>query len=170
MIEVNHEDVILRAFILFIQTARAVLKYSDVCLYRNARFSIVKLVVLRALASNGGRMRPYEIADWTQTEQHNISALIKRMRQKGLIETERDGSDGRYVNVTLTDEGREALSLIMPGARDCVNQMMSSISEGDSVLLEKILKVLRRNAHDRLKYIAEQAFREASTKPFASRI
>ena len=157
IIEVNHDDAIMRAFILFVQTARAVLKYADVCLYRKACFSIVKLIVLQALASNGGRMRPYEIANWTQTEPHNITALIKRMRQEGLVEAERDGSDRRYVNVTLTDKGWEALILIIPAARECIDQMMSSISEGDAVLLEKILKVLRRNAHDRLEHIAEQA-------------
>jgi DNA-binding MarR family transcriptional regulator len=157
MIEVNHGDAILRTFILFIQTARAVLKYGDVHLYRKGRFSIVKLIVLRALASNGGVMRPYELADWTQTEGHNITALINRMRQEGLVEAERDSSDRRYVNVSLTDKGREALSLVMPAAREVVDQVMSSISEGDAVLLEKLLKVLRRNAHGGFKHVAEQA-------------
>ena len=95
MIEVNHSDTILRTFILFAQSARATLKYADVHLFRKARLSVVKLVVLRALASNGGRMRPYEIAHWTQTERHNITALIDRMRQEGLVKAERDSSDKR---------------------------------------------------------------------------
>ena len=157
MIEVNHGDAILRTFILFVQTARAVLKYADVHLYRKARFSIVKLVVLRALASNGGTMRPYKIAHWTQTERHTITALINRMKQEGLIEAERDGSDRRYVNVTLTDKGREALSLAMPAARGVVDQVMSSINEGEAVLLEKLMKVLRQNAHGGFEHVAEQA-------------
>jgi len=147
MIEVNHGDAILRSFILFVQTARAVLKYADVHLYRKARFSIVKLVVLRALASNGGTMRPYKIAHWTQTERHTITALINRMKQEGLIEAERDGSDRRYVNVTITDKGRESLSLVMPAAREIVDQVMSSMSKVDALQLEKLMKVLRRNAH-----------------------
>jgi len=157
MIEVNHGDAILRTFILFVQTARAVLKYADVHLYRKARFSIVKLVVLRALASNGGTMRPYKIAHWTQTERHTITALINRMKQEGLIEAERDGSDRRYVNVTITDKGRESLSLVMPAAREIVDQVMSSFSEGDAVLLEKLMKVLRQNAHGGFEHVAEQA-------------
>jgi MarR family 2-MHQ and catechol resistance regulon transcriptional repressor len=157
MVEVNHDDAILRTFILFVQTSRAVLKYADVHLYRKARLSIVKLVVLRALASNGGAMRPYEIADWTQTEQHNITALIKRMRQEGLVAAERDSSDRRYVNVTLTEKGREALNQAIPVAREVVDQVMSSISEGDAVLLEKLLKVLRQNAQLILEQVAGQA-------------
>jgi DNA-binding MarR family transcriptional regulator len=157
MIEVNHGDAILRTFILFVQTARAVLKYADVHLYRKAHFSIVKLIVLRALASNGGAMRPHEIADWTQTERHNITALINRMRQEGLVAAERDSSNKRYVNITLTGKGREALSLVMPAAREVVDQVMWSISEGDALQLEKLMKVLRQNAHGGFEHVAKQA-------------
>ena len=100
-------------------------------------------------------MRPSEIADWTQTEQHNITPLINRMRQEGLVEAERDRSDKRCVNVTLSDKGREALSLVTPVAREVVDQVMSSISEGDAVLLEKLMKVLRRNADGEIEHVAE---------------
>ena len=105
MIEVNHGDAILRTFILFVQTARAVLKYADVHLYRKARLSTVKLIVLR----------------------------------------------------TLTDKGRESLSLVMPAAREIVDQVMLSISEGDALQLEKLLKVLRQNAQHGLEHVAGQA-------------
>jgi len=157
MIEVNHDDTILRTFSLFVHTARAVLKYADAHLYRKARFSVVKLIVLQALAGNGGVMRPHEIADLTQTERHNITTLINRMRQEGLVEAERDSGDRRYINVTMTDRGREALSLAIPAAREIVDQVMSSITEGDAVLLENLLKVLQRNARDGLEHVAEQA-------------
>jgi DNA-binding MarR family transcriptional regulator len=161
IIEVNHSDTILRTFILFVQTAQAILKYADVHLYRKARLSIVKLIVLRALASNGGTMRPHQLADWTQTERHNITTLIKRMRQEGLVAAERDSSNKKYVNVTLTESGREALKLVTPVARQVIDQVMSSISEGDAVLLEKLLKVLRRNAHSGL----EQVIKQSSPQP-----
>ena len=155
MINVDHEDAVLRTFILFVQTARAVLKYADAHLYRKMRLSIIKLIVLRTLASNGGVMRPSEIAEWTQTKRHNITALIDRMRQEGLIEAERSTSDKRHVNVILTDKGREVLSQAMPVAREIVNQVMSSISEGDAVLLEKSLGVLRQNAYHGLEHVAK---------------
>ena len=157
MIDVKHDDSVLRTFILFVQTARAVLKYADAYLYRKARLSIVKLIVLRALTSHSRGMRPYEIADWTQTERHNITALIDRMEQEGLVKAERDSSDRRYVNVTLTDKGRESLSLAMPGAREIVNQIMLSIGEVDALQLEKLLRVLRQNAHHGLEQIGKPA-------------
>ena len=157
MINVDHEDAVLRTFILFIQTARAVLKYADTHLYRKMRLSTIKLIVLRILASSGGLMRPSEIAEWTQTERHNITALIGRMRQEGLVGVERNTSDKRLVNVTLTDKGREVLSRAMPVAREVVDQVMLSITEGDSALLEKPLRVMRQNVHRELEYTAKRS-------------
>jgi len=157
LINVDHEDAVLRTFILFVQTARAVLKYADAHLYRKARLSTIKLIVLQVLASNNGVMKPSEIAEWTQTERHNITALINRMRQEGLVTVERNTNDKRHVNVTLTNNGREVLMQTMPVAREIVNQVMLSISEGDDALLEKPLRVLRQNAHDGLEDLAKRA-------------
>jgi len=156
-IDVDHEDTVLRTFILFVQTARAVLKYADADLYREARLSIIKLIALQALASNNGAMIPSKIAEWTQTERHNITALINRMRQDGLVTAERNSSDKRLVNITLTDKGREVLSRAMPVAKEIVDQVMLSIDEGDATLLEKQLRVLRQNAYDGLGNVAKHS-------------
>ncbi len=153
-IDVDHEDTVLRTFILFVQTARAVLKYTDADLYRKARLSIIKLIVLRALASNNGVMTPSEIAEWTHTERHNITALIGRMRQDGLVTAERNSSDKRLANVTLTDKGWEALNRAIPVAKEIVDRVMLSIDEGDVALLEKYLQTLRQNAHQGLEHLA----------------
>ena len=157
MIDIDHEDNILRAFILFVQTGQAVLKYADAHLYRKARLSTIKLIVLRALVSNNGVMSPSEIAEWTQTERHNITTLINRMKRDGLVRVERNNSDKRFFSVSLTAKGRKVLKQAMPVAREIVNRVMSSISEGDAVPLEKSLRVLRQNAHDGLEHLAKCA-------------
>ena len=157
MIDIDHEDTILRAFILFVQTGQAVLKYADAHLYRKARLSTIKLIVLQALASNNGVMSPSEIAEWTQTERHNITALVGRMRQDGLVVTERNSRDKRVVNIKLTDKGREVVMQAMPVAREIVDNVMSSITERDAALLEKRLRVLRQNAHNGLEHLAKCA-------------
>ncbi len=157
LIDVNHDDTILRTFILFVQTARAVLKYTDTDLYRKARLSVVKLIVLRVLAANNGVMTPSEIADWTQTERHNITALVNRMKQNGLVTAERNSSNKRFVNITLTDKGQEALNRAMPVAKEIVDRVMLSIDEGDVALLEKYLQTLRQNAYDGLGNVAKHS-------------
>jgi len=156
-INVDHEDVVLRTFILFVQTARAVLKYTDAHLYTEARLSIIKLIVLRALATSNRAMTPSEIAEWTQTERHNITALIDRMRQDGLVTAERNSSNKRLVNITLTDKGRATLNRAMPVAKEVVDQVMLSIDEGDAALLEKHLRTLRQNAYDGLEHLARHS-------------
>ncbi len=151
LLNVDHEDAVLRTFILFVQTAQAVLKYTDAHLYRAARLSIVKLVVLRVLASHNGVMIPSEIAEWTQTERHNITTLIDRMKNEGLVTSERNKKDKRSVNITLTEKGREVLMQAMPVAREIVDQVMSSITDHDTLLLEKLLRGLRQNTYNSLR-------------------
>lgn len=156
-IDVDHENAVLRTFILFVQTARSILKYTDAHLYTESRLSIIKLIVLQVLATNNRVMAPSEIAEWTQTERHNITTLINRMRQDGLVTAERNSSNKRLVNIALTDKGREVLNRATPVAKEIVDQVMLSIDEGDAALLEKYLRILRQNADDGLENVAKHS-------------
>ena len=154
MKDVDHDDTILRTFILFVQTADAVLKYADAHLYKKAGLSVIKFMVLKILATNGGIMTPSKIAEWTLRERHNITTLVARLERDGFVGTKRNDRDRRFVNITLTDKGREVLTQATPVARHIVNQVMLSIIEGDAVLLEKLLRILRQNAHHGLEHAA----------------
>ena len=155
MITIHHDDAFLRTLILFVQTADAVLKYSDAHFYKKARLSSIKYTTLRILAFNGGTMTPSEIALWTLREKHNITTLIDRLERDELIRTESNPKDRRSIYVILTDKGQKLLEQVMPVARDIVNQVMSSTSENDVAKLEKLLEVLRQNAHAGLERVAE---------------
>jgi len=139
--------------------ADAVKKYADAYLYKKPRLSIIKFMVLRILAANGERMTPSEIAEWTLRERHNITTLVNRLEKDGLVRAERNDKDRRFVNIILTDKGRKVLTQATPVAWDIVNQVMLSIGEGDALLLEKALGVLRRNAHDGLEHVAKHSQR-----------
>ena len=157
LINVDVDNITLRTFILFVQTADAVLKYADAHFYRKARLSVIRHVVLQILATNGGTMTPSQIAEWTFRERHNITTLVDRLKRDGLVRTERRKRDKRFVNVTLTAKGRKVLEQSTPVARDIVNRVMLSIGEGDAVGLEKALRVLRKNARDALEHLAKRA-------------
>ncbi len=157
LIDVVHEDRILRTFVLFVQAADATMKYANTHFYRKEGLSVIKVIVLRVLAANGGTMTPSEIAEWTFRERHNITTLIDRMKRDELVGVERNNRDKRFINVSLTAKGRKVLKQAMPVAREIVNRVMLSISEGDAVQLEKSLRVLRQNAHDGLKHLAKCA-------------
>ncbi len=157
LIDVDLDSFILRTFILFVQTADVVLKYADANFYRKTRLSVIKYMVLQILATNGGTMTPSQIAEWTFRERHNITTLVERLKRDGLVKTKRNNRDKRSLNVTLTAKGRKVLKQAMPVAREIVNRVMLSISEGDAITLEKSLRVLRQNAHDGLEHLAKCA-------------
>ncbi|GAH91782.1 unnamed protein product, partial [marine sediment metagenome] len=79
------------------------------------------------------------------------------MKRDGLIRTERNPRNRRFVNVLLTDKGREVLMHAMLIAREIVDQVMSSINEDDALLLEKTLRALRQNAHQGLECVAKRS-------------
>jgi len=79
------------------------------------------------------------------------------MKRDGLVVAERNPKDRRFVSVSLTDKGREVLMQAMLVAREIVDQVMSSISVDDALLLEKSLRTLRQNAHHGLKHIAKRS-------------
>jgi DNA-binding MarR family transcriptional regulator len=133
-------------FILFIQTARAVMKYYNAYLYRRVSLSIIKLATLTVLSANG-LMNPSEIARVTYTERHNITALVGRMSREGLVKTERNPSNRRLVNVTITNKGRRVLNKATPIVREIIAQVMSSLSKNDVTALRKPLRILRKNVY-----------------------
>ena len=100
---------------------------------------------------------PSEIAKWTITETHNVTTLIRRMKRDGFLNTERNERDKRFLNITLTDMGREVLSQSIPVAHEVAQQVMSSISEGDAVLLEKQVRLIRQNTLNGLEQIVERS-------------
>lgn len=153
----HHDDDILRTFIFFVETAHATLKYANVHFFRKTKLSVTKYIALQILSFNGGTMKPSELADWTFRERHNVTTLVRRLEQEGLVGAKGDERDRRFVNISLTDKGRKVLEQTTPVAREIVNQVMLSISERDVVRLEKLLEILRRNAHNGLEGFAKQA-------------
>ena len=153
-IDVTLDNITLMTFIVLVQTAHSVLKYADAHFYRKTGLSAIKFMVLDALAVNGGSMSPSEIAEWTYTERHNITALVDRLKRDGFVEANRNSKDRRAVTVTLTDEGQHALSEATPVSWEIVKQVMTSFSEDDAVQLQSQLRVLRQNAHNGLRNVA----------------
>ena len=150
MIDIKVENNTLRTFMVFAQAARETMKYSDNYLFRKAGVSLIRFIVLKALSLSEGGLKPTELADWTQTERHNITTLVDRMTREGLITVSKNPYDKRSVVVNLTDKGRDTLERSTPIAGEIVDQMMSSISEKDIAYMERVMKVMRKNAHQGL--------------------
>ncbi|AJE97631.1 MarR family winged helix-turn-helix transcriptional regulator [Pandoraea apista] len=53
-----------------------------------------------------GTRRMHELADVLAIERYNLTRLIDRLEQEGLVTRTRDPDDGRAAYATITDEGR----------------------------------------------------------------
>ena len=107
IVTVSHENDVIRTFMLFTQLAGATIKYIDSKFYRDLRISLIKYMALKVLVINGGIMKHSELALWTNTKKHNITALVDRMKEDQLVTTVRGVTDKRVNNIVLTDRGRE---------------------------------------------------------------
>jgi DNA-binding MarR family transcriptional regulator len=139
-IEVYHEDPVLQTFMLFIQAAREITKYSDSRFFRGLHLSTVKYIALKALAMSGGMLTKSDLAIWTDTKRHNITTLVRRMEIEGLVTTGRDEKDKRFEQVTLTDKGRDLFV-----NANVVNRVMSGIGKRQVAQLDRILRFLKSN-------------------------
>jgi DNA-binding MarR family transcriptional regulator len=160
LIEIHHENPALRSLILLAQTSRMVSKYIDSRLFRRTGISQIKFIALLAfdfyMSSTDG-ITASQLAKWTDTEPHNITTLIGRMKREGLLSAERSQKDKRYVNIRITDKGKEVIRSSMSVAREIVDQIMSSIRTDDFLQLEKTLKVIRKNSYDGLRFLFDHS-------------
>ena len=155
ILEINHSEPIGKTLMLLTQTSRLISKYIDAYFYQKANISFTKFMALKVLASGNGVMNPTQLAEWTQTELHNITTLVARLKKDGLVYTNRSDIDNRKVNVILTDKGRKVLSEATPVAKELIDKIMSSITKTDAVELSKMLEVLRDNAYIGLESITK---------------
>ena len=135
----------LNIFITLLGTTSAISKYADAHLYRTARLSVTKFRVLRRLAARGETMTASEIARLTNTEKHNITTLIRRMKRDGLVTVKTNEKDRRSVLIGLTDRGREALAQARPAAWEVVDRTMASVADDDFACLQRVVSILRKN-------------------------
>jgi DNA-binding MarR family transcriptional regulator len=113
---------------------------------------MVKFIVLQALLLKDRPLSLTDLAMFTNTERHNITTLIERLRKDGLITTQRNRVDKRVINVELTEKGAELVKMAHPLlGKDIVNQVMSSINKKD---MAEFIKLLETIYADTLKLLA----------------
>ncbi len=72
----------------------------------------------------------------------NISTVLKKLEKRGLISRERDPDDNRYMQVVITEKGKELLnSCFEPHVRGIVNEM-SVLTSGEQEELGRLCRKL----------------------------
>jgi DNA-binding MarR family transcriptional regulator len=148
MVPIKYRDPVVRTFMEFTQIAGATLKYIDTRFYQELRLSLIKYMVLQALSLKGGTAKHTDLATWTNTKKHNITALVERMKEEDLVTTEWSQTDKRVNNVVLTDKGREVYEKAKPVGRKIIRELMRGFTKNDALDLEKPLFKIKENIEE----------------------
>jgi len=106
---------------------RLLWRYSDGSLTRT------EAGVLSTLSD--GPRRVTELADLEGLAQPTITLLVGKMESAGLVQRERDPSDGRVVLVSITEAGRAALERLRAQYREVLHELMASMSDEEVAAL-----------------------------------
>jgi DNA-binding MarR family transcriptional regulator len=102
--------------------------------------------VLASIKSDGGSLRPVDLAWMLERSPNSVSMLIDRMVKAGLVRRTRDRKDRRAVNVTLTSKGEKALQPAAPADWEFVQKILLTLPDGDRHALTDTLEMVKCEA------------------------
>jgi DNA-binding MarR family transcriptional regulator len=105
---------------------------------RRLGVSAPQRLILRCLAMLP-QVTPSELASTLHVDPGTVSAGLRRLEQKGLVERERDSADMRRVRLRLTSTGRMTARPAQGTVEAAVDRLLTSVSERD---LNTTLRVL----------------------------
>ncbi len=106
--------------------------------------------VLLELERDGEGLRQYQLGERVLLSKHNLSRLIDRLEQNGLVRREACAEDGRGNLIRITAAGEETLARMWPVYGDAIEATFGARLAGDeAVELSRVLgKVLEQDGDD----------------------
>jgi len=102
--------------------------------------------VLASVKSDGGSLRPVDLALILERSPNSVSMLIDRMVKAGLVKRTRDRNDRRVVNVSLTIKGEKALEPATPANWELIQKILLRLSDEEKHGLADILEMVKCEA------------------------
>lgn len=134
----------LKALVALVQTAAAVDKFLDAQLH-DYGISRAKLLIMKVLVANAGRMTPTALSKELSRSKHTITALVDGLERDGLVQREQHSSDRRSINVVLTEKGREFLKSTLPICDQIGYTAIGQIDVQQSEQLKALLDKIRQS-------------------------
>jgi MarR family 2-MHQ and catechol resistance regulon transcriptional repressor len=78
----------------------------------------------------------------------NMTLVLDNLEKRGWVRRERDLGDRRKVNVSLTEEGREVISRILPHQVAAIVEEMSALTAEEQITLGRVCRKLGRQGKD----------------------
>ena len=105
-----------------------------------------QFAVLASVESDGGSLRPVDLATMLERSPNSVSMLIDRMVKVGLVRRTRDRKDRRVVRVTLTGKGEKALGPAAPAKWEFIQTILSTLPEEEKRALSDTLEMIKCEA------------------------
>lgn len=99
--------------------------------------------ILGAVASQPRRMS--ELAERSLTSCANVTAIVDRLAERGLVERVRSEEDRRVIEVVATPTGREALDSAKHAFAVRVAEVLSGLDDAEK---DQLLGLLHKALHD----------------------
>ena len=139
----SRTDMIMLAWVRLIRAHDRVVANVEAAVKAKGYPPIAWYDVLLELSREGGRrLRPVELEKELLVAQYNLSRLLDRMVEAGLVQREPCDGDGRGQIVSLTPKGKAMQKEMWPPIRDIVMNEMSVLKDADIEKLGKLLSPL----------------------------
>ena len=106
--------------------------------------------VLMAIKHINSPVRITDIARWLDRSVNSVSMIIDRMVKAGLVRRTRDRKDRRAVFVTITSKAEKAYIPATAAGWELVQEILSSLSDEDKLILVKLLEAIRDKTYEYL--------------------
>jgi DNA-binding MarR family transcriptional regulator len=113
----------------------------------NIDVSPLHFEIMRLLKEND-TLRITEIGERLQVARAQMTHLIDKLVELGMVERQADSADRRVTNIVLTDRGRDFLDGHGGNVGEATKEFLSGLSDGEladlSASLERLRKILSR--------------------------
>ena len=95
--------------------------------------------------SDSGTVSVREIHQRVDMDKSKISRAASRLEDRGLIHKRPHPTDGRLLELTLTDQGRQMVSEMAPLAHAYQAELMAELGEGATLLKQQLCELSKRS-------------------------
>ncbi|WZP00007.1 MarR family transcriptional regulator [Isosphaeraceae bacterium EP7] len=145
--EIKKRDAFERAeeeALLNLARTNDVLESAFSALFREHRLTSSQYNALRILRGEGSPLPCLEVASRMITRLPDITRLVDRLEESGLVERTRSLEDRRVVWVGITDKGRAVLSGLDTPVRDLQRRLLGHLDPAELAELNRLLVKARR--------------------------
>lgn len=89
-----------------------------------------------------GLNSPSEIANWLGIDASNLSRMMRKLEELGLLKREVDDANRSRVNITLTNSGKKKAAALKPGVRAMEKQALAALTAKELKELKGLLQKL----------------------------